>query len=268
MSGLRDGRGDPFTISSGVALVDGETTFAAHTTDPDGDPLLYEWDLDGDGAFELSRSTPRNADSDGRVRVRRFYRRPGAARIRLRVSDFPGLPRSTSHERPGEGFGAPGEVTVEKELSIIDRDANSPPRAAFTLNPSTVTVGSPAVFDAAGSSDPDPWDNPDRYPGALRYEWHFGDIVKGANTGRRTEHSYAAPGERTVTLTVTHFVGAQHVARADGDGPPVRGPELLADGTLYGQARPARLWPLDQVRRVVVERPRGPDRTVLVGSRG
>jgi glucose/arabinose dehydrogenase len=60
----------------------GEAPFTAHldgssSTDPDGDPLQYSWDLNGDGIF---------GDATG-ASVTRVYKEPGEARVRLRVSD-------------------------------------------------------------------------------------------------------------------------------------------------------------------------------------
>lgn len=72
---------------------------------------------------------------------------------------------------------APGDLT------------DNPPDAAFTASCSGLTCS----FDASGSSDPD--------GDTLGYAWDFGDGSTGS--GRTPEHTYAAAGPRTVTLTVS-----------------------------------------------------------------
>jgi PKD repeat protein len=276
-SRLVRGRPDDPLIVAGAALVDGETTFTADARDPDGDQMLYEWDLDGDGEFEVDRSDPRDRTGRNTIEVRRFYRRAGATRMTLRVSDFPGL-EGSGERREGEGFGAPGEVLLTREFPIIDPDANNPPRAAFTVSSTSVAVGEPITFDAGTSSDPDPWDDPDRFEGALRYKWDFGDIVGGDDEGRRTVHRYAVPGERTVTLTIRDFTGATAVATATVTVLPFAGPNSppearftvrpdppVADEPMTFDARSSRDaegpitrydWSFDGGRFIASERPR------------
>ena len=72
--------------------------------------------------------------------------------------------------------------------------ANRAPVAAFDYTVDGLDVS----FDAGDSSDPD---------GRIAtYAWDFGDGATG--TGLTTTHSYAAPGGKTVTLTVTDDRGA------------------------------------------------------------
>jgi PKD repeat protein len=73
---------------------------------------------------------------------------------------------------------APGAVTV-----------NQPPVASFTAS----CAGLTCAFDAAGSSDPE--------GAALTYAWTFGDGATA--TGPTPSRTYAGPGDRTVTLTVS-----------------------------------------------------------------
>jgi hypothetical protein len=61
--------------------------FVADAQDPDGDQMLFEWDLDQDGEFERAGEE-----------VSRVYTRTGSVTVKLRVSDFP------------TELGAPGEA--------------------------------------------------------------------------------------------------------------------------------------------------------------
>ena len=59
--------------------------------------------------------------------------------------------------------------------------------------PYTGTVGVAVSFNGSGSSDP--------LGQALSYAWAFGD--GGTATGSKPTHTYTAPGNYTVSLTVT-----------------------------------------------------------------
>ncbi|GHG84394.1 PKD domain-containing protein [Pseudodonghicola xiamenensis] len=83
------------------------------------------------------------------------------------------------------------------ELEMVHRVVvNAAPVALFT-GPEDLSVGQSARFDASGSTDAD---------GALvSYDWDFGD---GATAqGVMAEHSYAAPGEYLLRLSVLDDAG-------------------------------------------------------------
>jgi hypothetical protein len=126
--------------SSGVALVDLATHFFVGATDPDADPMLVEWDLDGDGAFDQSRV---HRNRDPAPTIVEFYRAPARLRVRVRVSDFP------------ERRGIPGEASLDRMLAVVDPDTNREPTAAFAIRPTPARAGDPVTFDGSASSDPD-----------------------------------------------------------------------------------------------------------------
>jgi hypothetical protein len=134
--------------------------------DPDGDELLYEWDLDGDGDFEAGGREPS-----------RIYTTPGVVDVRVRVSDFP------AH------LGAPGVVERSLRVTVVDPARNRPPEAAFTAT-APVVAGSGVAFDAGATTDPDIHDHD-----AFAYGWDFGDGIF------RPQQNVVAQGLRTVVHT-------------------------------------------------------------------
>lgn len=79
------------------------------------------------------------------------------------------------------------------------------PAATFTVAPGAPQTGTPATFDATGTTDP--------YATALTsYAWDFGDGSTGS--GPRPTHTYSAAGAHGVRLTVTNAGGATGVAQS------------------------------------------------------
>jgi YD repeat-containing protein len=152
--------------------------------DPDGDPLLYEWDLNGDGSFEAGGPNPST-----------IYRTPGFVPVRVRVSDFP------------KHLGAPGEVERSLRLRVSEPDRNGPPEAAFSATAPAV-AGHAVAFDAGQTTDPDAVGESD-----FAYQWDFGDGTINPRPGvvqgglRTVTHVYERPGDYTVRLRVHDCLG-------------------------------------------------------------
>jgi PKD repeat protein len=94
------------------------------------------------------------------------------------------------------GFDGPSGVGTPSSLKLFKPAL---PTAVITP-PVAPKVGVAATFSAAGSSDP--------YPGGsvVGYSWNWGDGTP-TSSGATPTHTFAAPGEHTVTLTVTDNYG-------------------------------------------------------------
>src|SRR5690606_25259416 len=99
-------------------------------------------------------------------------------------------------------YAAPGEYTVTLTVTdqrgltgtvsqkVVAKAPNVPPTASATVSATGLTVAA----DGTGSTDTD---------GQIAgYDWDWGDGT-AHGTGATATHAYAAPGDYTVTLTVT-----------------------------------------------------------------
>lgn len=150
----------------------------------------YEWDLDGNGAYELNtQGTPTTA---------RGYGDPQTITVKVRVTD-------------NEGDLAETSVSLR---------INAPPDAGFIYQPSTPKTGQRITLSST-SSDPD---------GSLppsAYAWDLdGDRVFDDATGETVTKRFAKPGRHRVQLQVTDADGA--VSKADRRiAVEPRAPELM-----------------------------------------
>jgi probable HAF family extracellular repeat protein len=158
--------GGPYTVGEG-----GTVTLSATGSDPDGDPLIYAWDLDGNGTFEASgQSVAFSAASiDG----------PASVATAVQATDSSGLAATS-----------PTTVNV----------SNVPPSVGpIAAAAGPIVIG--ALFSASSPiSDPAPADT-------HVATWSWGDgsssggtITAGSVTG---SHAYTSVGERSIVLTVT-----------------------------------------------------------------
>jgi len=103
--------------------------------------------------------------------------------------------------------------------TLVVEDANAPPTASFTANPSAPEAGEQVSFDASASNDSD---------GSIAsYEWEFGDGATA--TGASAGHTYDTAGDYDVELTVTDDDGAtdtatQTVSVSEAPDPPNQPP--------------------------------------------
>ena len=119
----------PNPVKLGVAVTfDGSTS-----SDPDGTIVKYEWDLDGNGTYELN--------SGSNPRVTRGYSTPGPVAVHLRVTDnLTGTDTETGTLNVGDQAPT-GSFTVSPNPAGRDR-LSVPPSAAV---PSTRSRSEPAV---------------------------------------------------------------------------------------------------------------------------
>ncbi len=140
---------------------------ASDSSDPDGEIVEYEWDLDGDGSYD---------DGDD-VEVSYTYEKYGTYTVKLRVTD-----------NNGESNTMEMDIVVDegdKPTATIDVDLE---------DDDVLYVGTEYLFKANEASSPN---------GSVEgYEWDFGD---GSNVtkNRTAEHVYDQAGTYTITLTLT-----------------------------------------------------------------
>jgi PKD repeat protein len=159
------------------------TTCSASASDPDGGPISYAWDIDGDGFDDGSDATEQFS-----------FPSPGIRTIRVRVTDADG-----------------GTATAEDTVTVV---GNSAPTAVIDCSPNQINQGDPVSCTSEGSSDPD-GEN-------LRYEWSV-DGGAFSQGGPTFSPSNLAPGNHTITLRVTDNAGATDTAsdQVSVNAPPV-----------------------------------------------
>jgi PKD repeat protein len=284
-SSPRRGRVPP-TRRAGIAVVDWATILRLDSgRDPDGDPLLFEWDLDGDGTFEAGGTGLGEQWADPGfvpgLLVRKVYRAPADLRVAVRVSDFPC------------NLGAPGEVTRTRRLAVVELDGNRPPVAGFTVSPSPATAGESVRFDAESAYDPDWWDEaafpalPTPYLDSLQYDWSFGDGHGSPLPDRHAavSHAYTAAGTYTVKLDLRDLLGAHAtlertlVVQDNPSAPTARftitpnparaGQEVTFDGSASSDPDgPIVRYEWEIFHRGITRRPEGPVYTTRFETEG
>lgn len=164
--------GGPYTVSEGSSV----TLSAAGSTDPNSDPLSYEWDLDNDGSFESSGSSVSwsAASIDGPA---------GPFRVTVRVSD-------------PDGFSDEASTTV----SVVNV---APTVGAVGLAPFPSVEGQSVVASASFSDPMNAVDAP--YTCTVNYGDGSGALagVVSGYTCTGPSHVYSTYGLYTVTVAVS-----------------------------------------------------------------
>ena len=172
--------GGPYQSGEGGAI----TFDAGHSSDPDGDNLTFEWDLDGDGTFEASG-----------IAVTRAFADDASFTVRLRVSD--GNLSSLSAATATVSNAVPVVTTVTLPES---------PVAIGT----TVTLG--AAFTDAGQLDT----HTGSFDLDLGGPTATGTVAAGSMSAT---HVYAASGVYTITATVSDDDGGSGLRSSVLDAP-------------------------------------------------
>jgi hypothetical protein len=223
-----------FTASPNPAVVGETVTFdgSGSTDGADGTITTYEWDLDGDGFFEVdSDSSPTNA---------RSYASSDTIPVSLRVTDSDG----------------------DSDSATIELEVHRAPTAGFIYEPSTAAVGEQVTFSST-SNDPEGPIADDAHIWDLDGDGEFDDAV-----GETVTHSFATAGDVIVSLQVTDSDGASATTSRTvtvGD----QGPELGQDPVLMSPfpivRLAGRLMPGGgtKIRRLSVRAPKRADVRVL-----
>ncbi|WP_209020779.1 PKD domain-containing protein [Nocardioides sp. 1609] len=173
-----------------------EAHFEANATDPDGDPLTYEWD------FGYASD---NSDKSTSAHAHHTYATPGRYTVTLKVSD-------------GKGgvFARDYLITVTGGVNPVVTASGTPTTGTAPLN----------VLFQGGAID--------EQGGPFVYAWDFGVPGTEADTSTfaRTTWTYTEPGTYTAVLTATDPEGNKGTGSVQVvvDGAPVE-PELGVDAT-------------------------------------
>jgi chitodextrinase len=153
-------------------------SYASSSFDPDGGRVRLRFDWDDGSLSDWSAFVDANVS----VSASHSWSNVSSYAVRVVAQDEAGLNSSWSEALT---------VVVSQASS-----GNESPIALFVVPP-TVISNESVVFDASGSVDPDGM--------IVSYVWDFGDGTQG--TGKTPTHVYQAPGQYTVTLTVTDDTG-------------------------------------------------------------
>ncbi len=151
-------------------------TFTAQSSDSNGEVVNWAWDFGDSTSSDGSDSTPDHSYAD-----------TGTYLVQLVVADNHG-----------------GRDTMARNIDI--GAGNASPAAGFTRSADTPRVGVSIQFNDT-STDPDG-------PATIsNWAWNFGDGTTISGADSNPAHTYQAPGEYTVQLTVTDVQGGQDTAR-------------------------------------------------------
>ncbi len=154
------------------------TFSGADSSDPDGTIVKYEWDLDGNGTYEVDTGSGDSTTGS--------YPTTGPHTVGLRVTDSDG-----------------GQATDTAAVDVV----NISPNAVLIAAPNPAVAGAEVLLDATGSTDPD--------GSVANYAWDLdgnGSFEVDTGTTPATTRTYPNPGVITVRVRVTDNDGATAVA--------------------------------------------------------
>jgi hypothetical protein len=171
--------GGPYTIAEGQGL--SLDASGSHHPAPGHVIVLYEWDFDCDGTYDLDTSVPQIAAAPQQLSNAGLADGPRTSAIRLRIRD-----------NDGETATADAVLSIGNVAPTITDVTNSGPVDGGA--PVTVTI---AATDPAGANDP------------LTYEWDFDNdgTYEVSDSSPSAQHTFADNGEYLVGVRVS-----------DGDG--------------------------------------------------
>ena len=125
-------------------------------------------------------------------------------------------PGTSTQEDPSYTYASPGTYTVTLTVTNDAGQTNTitepvtvddAPTATLTPSTTVTTPGSAVSFTSTAAS-------PATGGSITNYSWNFGDGTTLSGTNPDPTHTYALPGNYTVTLTVTDNLGETHTASA------------------------------------------------------
>jgi len=174
---------DPATAGLPVVLED-------QSGDLDGQITRREWDIGGDGTFELS----------GPQRVVRTFRRPRCVIVSLRVTDSGGNIAQHNAMLAVVGVTTPACPAPPPDPPPIivtppPPTPNNAPTATFTVSPAAPQIGQPVSFSSTAS---------DSDGSVVSQEWDLnGDGTFGDATGPAAQTTFTTAGAHNVSLRVS-----------------------------------------------------------------
>ena len=159
-----------FTATPNPVAVGDNTIFnGSASTDVDGDIAKYEWDLNGDGVFEVRSTVFSTANHR--------YTTPGTVAVKLRVTDNQGKTGTTT-----------------RTLAV-----HAKPIALLTADRAVPTAGETVTYRATGSFDPNPG-------GFIReYLWDLdgnGTFERSTGTVQFVSMVFPTAGQKKIALRV------------------------------------------------------------------
>ena len=196
------------TVTDDAGLTDTTTTVADITPAPNTPPTAVDDDYSLDEDIVLMIAAPgvlaNDTDDDGDTLTAVLVADVTSGSLSLAADGSFTYTPGTNHFGDDTFTYVSDDGTDDSNIATVTLTVaplNDPP-VADPNGPYTGPVGGSLSFDGTGSSDPE--------DSVLTYDWDFGDGTTAA--GPAPDHTYAAVGTFTVTLTVTDDGGLSDTA--------------------------------------------------------